>query len=90
MSVQTLGARFPSPHGHKPVPTSALADIPGDDGWPLIGHTLVVLSDPKGFVERRAERYRPVYRSHALVRSDLGPSPKLSASPTGSTGARAV
>jgi cytochrome P450 len=76
MSVQTLGAPHPSPYGHKPAPTSALAHIPGDDGWPLVGHTLVVLSDPKGFVERRAERYGLVYRSHAFGQSNvslLGP-----------------
>ena len=76
MSVQTLDARDPSPYGHKPVPTSALAHIPGDNGWPLVGHTLVVLSDPKGFVERRAERYGPVYRSNAFGQSNvslLGP-----------------
>ena len=76
MSVQTLDARDPSPYGQKPVPTSALAHIPGDNGWPLVGHTLVVLSDPKGFVERRAERYGPVYRSHAFGQSNvslLGP-----------------
>jgi cytochrome P450 len=76
MSVQTLGARYPSPYGHKPAPTSALAHIPGDDGWPLVGHTLVVLSDPKGFVEGRAERYGLVYRSHAFGQSNvslLGP-----------------
>jgi len=76
MSVQTLDARHRSPHGDKPAPTSALAHIPGDNGWPLVGHTLVVLSDPKGFVERRAERYGPVYRSHAFGQSNvslLGP-----------------
>jgi cytochrome P450 len=76
MSVQTLDARHRSPHGDKPAPTSALAHIPGDNGWPLVGHTLVVLADPKGFVERRAERYGPVYRSHAFGQSNvslLGP-----------------
>src|SRR3984893_17774268 len=76
MSVQTLDARHRSPHGDKPAPTSALAHIPGDNGWPLVGHTLVVLSDPKGFVERRAGRYGPVYRRHAFGQSNvslLGP-----------------
>ena len=58
MSVQTLGARDPSPYVSKPAPSSALAHIPGDDGWPLIGHTLGLLADPKGFVERRAARWR--------------------------------
>ena len=57
MSVQTLDARHRSPHGDKPAPTSALAHIPGDNGWPLVGHTLVVLSDPKGFVERLHRHY---------------------------------
>ena len=34
MSVQTLDAHDRSPDGDKPVPTSALAHIPGDNGWP--------------------------------------------------------
>lgn len=78
MSVQTLGARHRSPYDydHKPAPSSALTHIPGDDGWPLLGHTLVALSDPKGFVERRAVQYGLVYRSHAFGQSNvslLGP-----------------
>src|SRR5262249_56593217 len=76
MSVQTLGARDRLPYGHKPAPTSALALIPGDDGWPVVVQTLFVLSDPKGFVERRGERYGLVYRSHAFGHSNvslLGP-----------------
>src|ERR1700722_9245828 len=39
-------------------------------------HPLPLLSDPKGFVERRAQRYGPVYRSHAFGQSNvslLGP-----------------
>ncbi len=66
MSVQMLGARHRSAYDRKPTPSSALAHIPGDDGWPLVGHTLVLLSDPKGFVERRAQRYGPIYRSRAF------------------------
>lgn len=46
-----------------PPPRRALAHIPGDDGWPLVGHTFQALADPKGFVERRVARYGPVYRS---------------------------
>jgi cytochrome P450 len=75
MSVQTLSARHRSPYDHKPAPSSALTHIPGDDGWPLLGHTLVALSDPK-VVERRAVKYGPVYRSHAFGQSNvslLGP-----------------
>jgi cytochrome P450 len=71
MSVQTLGANYAPPQGFKPPPLSALAHIPGDNGWPFVGHTLVVLSDPKGFVEGRARRYGPVYRSHAFGQSNI-------------------
>ena len=76
MSVQTLGHRHGSANDCKPAPARALSHIPGDDGWPLVGHTLVLLSDPKGFVERRAQRYGPVYRSRAFGQTNvslLGP-----------------
>jgi cytochrome P450 len=66
MSVQTLSNRHGSAYGLRAAPASALAHIPGDDGWPLIGHTLTLLADPKGFVERRAQRYGPVYRTRAF------------------------
>ena len=49
-----------------PTPISGLSHIPGDDGWPIFGHTLPLLADPKGFVERRAQRYGLVYRSRAF------------------------
>src|ERR1700761_2847434 len=76
MSVQTHSALHPTRFDGKPASASMLAHIPGDDGWPLIGHTLVLLADPKGFVERRAERYGPVFRNHAFGQSNvslLGP-----------------
>jgi cytochrome P450 len=44
----------------------ALAHIPGDNGWPIIGNTLSLLADPKGFVEKRAERYGLVHRTRAF------------------------
>ena len=76
MSVEALGTpRGPAPgasHAHN----NGLAHIPGDDGWPIIGHTLLLLADPKGFVERRAQRYGPIYRSRAFGRASvslLGP-----------------
>ena len=47
-------------------PFGALAHIPGTDGWPLVGNTLQLLADPKGAVERFAEKYGPVYRSYAF------------------------
>jgi cytochrome P450 len=71
MLVQMRDARHSSSHAGRPAPARALAHIPGDDGWPLLGHTLSLLSDPKGFVERRAQRYGPVYRSHAFGQSNI-------------------
>ena len=43
-----------------------LAHIPGDDGAPLVGHTLRLLADPKGETERRAARYGLVIRGRAF------------------------
>ncbi len=65
MALQSLEIRRGSaPVG--PAPSAALGHIPGDDGWPVVGHTLQVLADPKGFVERRAQRYGPVHRGHSF------------------------
>ena len=47
-------------------PLSALAHIPGADGWPVVGTTLQVLADPKGVTERFAEKYGPVFRTRAF------------------------
>src|SRR5258708_25067796 len=60
-SVASPAAAFISP----PKP-AALAHIPGDEGWPIIGRTLAVLADPKGEVERMAAKYGSVYRSRVL------------------------
>ncbi len=50
-----------------PKPTRRhLAHIPGDNGWPLVGHTLQVLADPKGFYEHRAARHGSVLRADIL------------------------
>lgn len=40
----------------------ALAHIPGDGGWPLIGNTVTVLADPKGYFEAGAAKYGRVVR----------------------------
>ncbi len=48
-------------------PRSALAHIPGDEGWPIIGRTFEVLADP----ERMAERYGNVYRSRVLGETSI-------------------
>ncbi|MCG6205331.1 cytochrome P450 [Rhodopseudomonas sp. HC1] len=50
---------------------SALAHIPGDEGWPVIGRTLEVLADPKGQVEMMARTYGPVYRSRVLGETSI-------------------
>lgn len=55
---------------------AALAHIPGDEGWPLIGRTLNVLADPKGEVERMSQRFGHIYRSRVLGETSvslLGP-----------------
>ena len=49
----------------RPTP-GALAHIPGNNGWPVVGNTLQVLADPKGHVERMAAAYGPVYRNRVL------------------------
>jgi hypothetical protein len=54
-----------------PVFSSALAHIPGDDGWPIIGNTLSILADPKGFVEKRTQRYGPVYRGRVFGQANV-------------------
>jgi cytochrome P450 len=49
----------------------ALAHIPGDEGWPIIGRTLEVLADPKGQVEKMASTYGLVYRSKILGETSI-------------------
>ncbi len=66
MSMQALAAALPGPPKR-----SALAHIPGDEGWPIIGRTLAVLADPKGEVERMAAAYGPVYRSRVLGETSI-------------------
>jgi hypothetical protein len=54
----------------------ALANIPGDAGWPVMGHTLEALAKPKAFFEKRADRYGPVFRADILEETSvylLGP-----------------
>ena len=59
-----------------PLP-SALAHIPGDEGWPIVGRTLELLADPKGYVEEQASIHGLVYRSNAFGQTNvtlLGPA----------------
>lgn len=46
-----------------PLPCQTdLSHIPGEEGFPLVGHTLTQLRDPEGFTQRMYERYGPIYR----------------------------
>nr|WP_315838801.1 cytochrome P450 [Bradyrhizobium prioritasuperba] len=57
--------------GLERVDRSALAHIPGDEGWPLVGRTLNVLADPLGEVQRMAQRFGPIYRSRILGETNI-------------------
>jgi hypothetical protein len=54
-----------------PPKRAALAHIPSDEGWPVIGRTLAVLADPKGEVERMAATCGHVYRSRVLGETSI-------------------
>jgi hypothetical protein len=54
-----------------PPKRNALKHIPGDEGWPIIGKTLEVLADPKGYIESNATRYGLVYRSHMFGETSI-------------------
>jgi cytochrome P450 len=64
MSMQSVAA--PAAAFVRPPKREALAHIPGDEGWPVIGRTLAVLADPRGEVERMAAKYGHIYRSRVL------------------------
>jgi cytochrome P450 len=53
------------------VPRGALAHIPGEEGWPLVGRTLHLLADPQGEVERMGAKYGPIYRSRAFGETSI-------------------
>jgi cytochrome P450 len=58
------------------VKREALAHIPGDEGWPVVGRTLSILADPRGEVEKMAAKYGRIYRSRVLGETSvtlLGP-----------------
>jgi cytochrome P450 len=49
----------------------ALAHIPGDEGWPIVGRTFEVLADPRGQVEKMAAAYGLIYRSKVLGETSI-------------------
>jgi cytochrome P450 len=60
-----------NPHWLPPIRQSALKDIPGEDGLPLVGNTLRMLRDPSAFGKRMIARYGPVFRNHAFGRPQV-------------------
>jgi cytochrome P450 len=54
-----------------PPKRNTLTHIPGNEGWPIIGKTLQVLADPKGFIEKNAARYGLVYRTHMFGETSI-------------------
>lgn len=44
----------------------SIKEIPGDKGWPLVGHTLEVLHDIQAFFQRKTERYGDVFATRFL------------------------
>lgn len=55
-----------NPHWLPMNPRGTLANIPGEDGLPLVGNTLRVLKDPIGFGRRMVATYGHVYRNNAF------------------------
>jgi len=66
MSSINHGRKSPVAAAMAEPPFSAVAHIPGSDGWPFIGNTLELLADPKGEVECFARKYGSVYRSYTF------------------------
>jgi cytochrome P450 len=69
MSMQDLVTSTPA--RIMPPKRSALAHIPGSEGWPIVGRTLHVLADPKGQVEMMAATYGLVYRTRVLGETSI-------------------
>ena len=73
MSMQSVA---PTAYAFTPPKRNSLTHIPGDEGWPIVGKTLQVLADPKGFVEKSAAQHGLCYRSHTFGETNvvlLGP-----------------
>jgi cytochrome P450 len=66
MLVETLDTRRTATDGAARPAGKSLAHIPGDDGWPFVGHTLAIIADHQRLVEQRAQRFGMVYRSRAF------------------------
>ena len=54
--------QFTPSHWSEQLPEESVAHIPGEAGWPLVGHTLTQLKDPHAFTRGMFEKYGSVYR----------------------------
>jgi cytochrome P450 len=58
---------FPAnPHWLPLAQGQAVEYVPGTDGWPIVGTTLMQLADPHGFTKRMVAKYGHVYRTHSF------------------------
>lgn len=55
-----------NPHWLPRQKPDALAHIPGENGWPIIGNTLRLVRNPEKFGREMIEKYGAVYRNRAL------------------------
>jgi hypothetical protein len=46
-----------------PLGRDALGHLPGEDGWPLVGHAIEFIRDSRGMTRRFHERYGTMYRT---------------------------
>ncbi|NNL11474.1 MAG: cytochrome P450 [Pseudomonadales bacterium] len=52
-------------------PETNLDHIPGDYGWPLVGHSFSILKDARSHNARMIEKYGTIYRSSAFTRRQV-------------------
>ncbi|MEM8724742.1 MAG: cytochrome P450, partial [Pseudomonadota bacterium] len=65
--AHTDAAEAPPKHWTEGNPTEAdLAHIPGEGGWPVVGNTFKMLSDPHAFTQRMIDTYGRVYKNKAF------------------------
>jgi cytochrome P450 len=66
------------PRSRYPRGNARLRYLPGDYGWPVIGHTLALINDPYRATKRMYDRYGPVFRSSGFLQKAIimvGPEP---------------
>ena len=55
-----------NPHWLPRLPSEALDHVPGEDGWPIVGTTLMQLKDPHAFTRQMAEKHGTIYRLNSF------------------------